>query len=174
VNKRLLFTASSGFTLAEVLVSIVVLGIAAAAILGMFTSAIKTSADPMIQQQAIAIAEAYMTEILRKDFADDMENNTDSGGSEGSENRPDYNDIQDYNSLPDQIVRDQNDTAIAALSDFRVAVTVLPDLFKGISSQCAKRIDVTVTHDRFQNVNIQLSSFRTYYYEVGNDIQTCP
>jgi MSHA pilin protein MshD len=55
-----------GFTLIEIIVTIVVLAIAGTTLLSVFTSTARTIADPMIQQQAISIAEAYMEEVLLK------------------------------------------------------------------------------------------------------------
>ena len=52
----------SAFTLVEIIVTIVVLAIASTALLSVFSSMVRGSADPVIQQQAITVAEAYMEE----------------------------------------------------------------------------------------------------------------
>ena len=83
---------NGGFTLIEVIVTIVVLSVAATAIMSMFTNTIRTSADPMIQQQALSIAEAYMEEILLKPFSD-------PGGGVGETARDEFDDVSDYSTL---------------------------------------------------------------------------
>ena len=64
-NKR---ARHSGFTLLEIITTVVVIAVAAPTLMSVFSSTIQTSADPMFQHQALSIAEAYMEEILLKDF----------------------------------------------------------------------------------------------------------
>ena len=152
----------SGFTLLEILVTIVVLGIAASAIMGVYISTIRTSADPMIQQQAVAIAEAYLEEIQLKAFADPTQ--AETGGSEAGETRSTYDDVQDYDGLNDVGARDQNNNAIAALAAFDVQVDVTGRALTGTNTVTAAnslRIDVTVDHAVIDP--IVLSGFRTNY-----------
>lgn len=167
----------SGFTLIEVLVTIVVISIAATSIMGVYISTVKTSADPLIQQQAVAIAEAYLEEIQSKSFCEDAPAPmvapppraipvcaSETGSSEASESRPTFNDIQDYNDpLVDGAVKDQNDLAIAGLSGYTVAVTVAAANLGSITlaSGNAMRIDVTVSHAAIDPIT--LSGFRANY-----------
>ena len=77
------------------------LSIAATSIMSVFTSTVRTSANPMIQLQALSIAEAYMEEILLKDFSDPEANDQGSAvietnRSEAGETRVNYDVIQDY------------------------------------------------------------------------------
>lgn len=57
-----------GFTLIEVIIFIVVVGAGLAGILSVFTTSVKSSADPMVRKQTIAIAESLLEEILQKEF----------------------------------------------------------------------------------------------------------
>lgn len=173
-NRRAL---NSGFTLIEVLVTIVVISIAATSIMGVFINTVKTSVDPLIQQQAIAIAEAYMEEIQSKAFCQDLSLPmvtpppqavpscvTETGGSEAGESRSTFNDIQDYNDLPvDGVVRDQNNVAITGLGGYSVAVMVSAAALGGITqaSGNAMRIDISVSHAAIDSIT--LSGFRTNY-----------
>jgi MSHA pilin protein MshD len=59
---------SGGVSLIELLVSIVVIGVAVAGVLGALSIAARTSADPMIQKQALAIAEAFLEEAQLMPF----------------------------------------------------------------------------------------------------------
>lgn len=142
---------SAGFTLIEIITTIVVLSVAATAIMSMFSNTIRSSANPMIQQQAISIAEAYMEEILLKSFSDP--------GGPAVESRASFDDVLDYNSLPDTVVRDQNGDEITALSDYTVTVTVNTLALNGIPN--ALHIRVIVDHNVLDPITID--SFRTDY-----------
>ena len=137
-----------GFTLIEVVVTIIVISVAAAALLGVFGNLIRSSADPAIQQQAVTIAEAYMEEIRIKAFADPQNPAAETGGAETGETRATYDDVQDYNSLGTTQVRNQDDVAIAELSAYSVTVSVAAAALNTITAASgdALRITVTVNH----------------------------
>jgi len=141
---------SAGFTLLEILTTIVVIAVAATALMSVFSSTVATSADPVLEHQAVAIAEAYMEEIQLKSF-------TPGPGS----TRPTYDDLQDYNGLIDVGARDQEGNPITGLADYSVSVTVVPDSLNGIAAADSLRIDITVSHASIDSV--QLSSYRTNY-----------
>lgn len=153
---------SKGFTLLEVLITIVVISVAATAIMGVYINTVKTSADPLIQQQALAIAEAYMEEIQLKSFADPTD--AETGGAEAGEVRSTFDDVQDYDDPSvDGVVADQSGFAIGALANYSVAVDVSAatlDLITQASGN-ALRIDITVSHPAADPV--VLSGFRTNY-----------
>jgi MSHA pilin protein MshD len=140
----------AGFTLLEIITTVVVIAIAATALMSVLSSTVATSADPVLQHQATAIAEAYMEEILLKDFAIGPGNT-----------RPTFDDVRDYNSLPDTEVRDQFGVAIGALSDYIITVSVVGDSLNGIAPADSLRIDLTVSHASIDDV--QLSGYRTNY-----------
>lgn len=52
-----------GMTLVELVISIVIIGIAAAALFGAMASITARSADPMLRQQSLAIAEGYLERL---------------------------------------------------------------------------------------------------------------
>ena len=153
----------SGFTLIEVITTVVILAIAAAALLSVFSGMIRGSADPMIQQQAVSIAEAYMEEILLKDFSEPNPLTPETGTAEAGETRPTYDDVQDYNALPVAgAVSDQNGGAIGALSAYTITVTVLGiDPLNGMAAADSRRIDISVDHPAIDP--IILSGYRTSY-----------
>jgi MSHA pilin protein MshD len=148
--------SQAAFTLIELLVTIIVIAISATALMGVYTNMVRGSADPVIQQQAITVAEAYLEEILRKDYDDPVLPET--GGAEGTESRGSFNDVQDYNDLPDNQVRDQNNNPILALAAYSVTVSVAAAVLNGVN---AMRVDVTVTHPAISAIS--LSAFRTAY-----------
>lgn len=57
-----------GISLVELIVFIVVVGVGLAGILGVMNLTNRSSADPLIHKQALAIAEAYLEEILAMPF----------------------------------------------------------------------------------------------------------
>jgi type II secretory pathway pseudopilin PulG len=66
-----------GFSLIEIVIFIVVVGVAVAGITLQFTQNVKNSATPLLRQKAIAIANAYLDEMLHKKWD---ENSPSSGG----------------------------------------------------------------------------------------------
>jgi MSHA pilin protein MshD len=140
----------AGFTLLEIITTVVVIALAATALMSVFSSTVATSADPVLEHQATAVAEAYMEEILLKDF------NISSGNT-----RPTFDDVRDYNNLPDTVVRDQFGLAIGTLSDYSISVSVVADSLNGIAVADSLRIDITVSHASIDDV--LLSGYRTNY-----------
>lgn len=57
-----------GFSIIELLVFIVVVGIAVTGVLQVFSSTSRTSVDPMVRKQALAVAESLLEEVLSKPY----------------------------------------------------------------------------------------------------------
>ncbi len=151
-----------GFTLIELVVTLVVLGIAATALLSVFTSTVRGSADPVIQQQATTIAEAYVEEILLQAFADPTDPEQGAASTEAGEiSRALFDDVQDYNHLGTTQVRDQNDNPIAALAAYSVTVSVTGAALNTVPAADSMRIRVTVSHPAI--APIALVAYRTNY-----------
>lgn len=129
----------SGFTLVELVMAIVIISIAVGGVMLVFVVALTHSADPQRQQQAIAIGQAYMDEILARDYAD-------PDGSNVGEVRATFDDVLDYNGI-NQSPRDQDGNAIAGLNDYTVRVSVVDSTALGPAGDTvtARRIDVRVT-----------------------------
>ena len=140
----------AGFTLLEIITTVVVIAVAATALMSVFSSTVATSADPVLEHQAVAIAEAYMEEIQLKSFTPGPGNT-----------RPTYDDLLDYHGLVDVGARDQEGNAIAGLADYSVAVTVVADSLNTIALTDSLRIDITVSHASIEPV--LLSGYRTNY-----------
>ena len=150
------------FTLIELIVTLVVLSIAATALLSVFTSTIRGSADPVIQQQATTIAEAYVEEILLQAFDDPTDPEQGAASTEAGETSRDlFDDVQDYNHLGTTQVRDQNDNPIAALAAYSVTVSVTGAALNTVPAAQSMRIRVTVDHPAIDP--IALVAYRTNY-----------
>ena len=159
---------SHGVTLVELVVSIVVIGVAVAGVLAVMVRNTQSSADPMVQHQATAIAEAYLEEILTKEF-------TDPDSTEVGETRPTFDDVDDYHNLANSgclnttaacpvlgsCACDQNGNPIDGLNGYTVNVVVVGEALNGIGAANAFRVTVTVTPP--QGGDIVVSSYRTNY-----------
>lgn len=150
----------AGLTLVELVIATVVIAIAVTGTLLAMNLVTRHSADPVIDQQAAAIAEAYLEEILPKSFLDPT-TNTVCPPPESS--RPLYDNVCDYNGLVDAGARDQDGNAVAGLSGYRVSVVVdTAASLNGLTgSNNVLRVDVTVTHA--PDVSVTLSGYRTDY-----------
>ncbi len=140
----------AGFTLLEIITTVVVIAVAAPTLMSIFSHTIQTSADPIFQHQALSIAEAYMEEILLKDFAVGPETT-----------RANFDDVRDYNGLIDVGARDQANNLIAGLNDYTISVAVANDGLNGIAAADSLRIDITVSHAIIDD--ILLSGYRVNY-----------
>jgi MSHA pilin protein MshD len=60
--------AEHGISLIELIVFIVIVGIAVAGVVGALSMATRASADPLIQKQALAVAEALLEEVQLQPF----------------------------------------------------------------------------------------------------------
>lgn len=145
----------AGMTLIELIVAIAVVATAVTAILGVYAAVAVRSADALVRQQAVAVAESYLEEITLKAFAD-------PDGTEAESGRADWDDVDDYDGLVDVGARDQTGAALAALAGYRVSVAVsATEALAGVPSKLARRIDVTV--DGPGGVRVALSGFRASY-----------
>jgi MSHA pilin protein MshD len=142
-----------GATLIELIISIVVIAIAASAVLGLLSSTVGRSADAMVLTQAVSIAEAYLEEISLKAFAD-------PDGVDGETARASFDDVDDYDGLVDVGARDQFGAALAPLAQYTVTVTVAASTaLAGVPGADAERIDVRVAYPG--NGSVLLSGYKT-------------
>ena len=130
--------AQGGFTLVEMILAIVVLGVGLAGVMLAFSIAVGRSADPVINQQMLAIAEEMIEEIQLKPYT--VAANTAPAGCA----RDTYNDVADYNgyATSGQICT-VDGTAVGALAGYSVSVSVASGTLGGVGN--AKRIVVTVS-----------------------------
>lgn len=147
-----------GVTLIELVISIVVIGIAVSSVLGVLTLTSKHSADAMVQQQALAIANSYLEEILLKP-CDDPDG---AGAPDNEAQRANFDDVDDYNRLPiEDGAHDQFGQEITGLEPYNVTVSVSAGTLGTLPSTDVYRIDVTVTH--FTGLVLRISGYRARY-----------
>jgi MSHA pilin protein MshD len=148
-------TRARGFTLIEIVVSIVVMGIALTAVLGMLSSVAARSGAALVQAQATEIASAYLNEILLRPVVD-------PDGIPVEASRSLYDDVGDYNGLTDVGAHDQFNQPIPSLTNFNVAVRVTTPpagALGAIPPASMREIDVTVVHS--SGVTVVLTGYRT-------------
>ena len=131
MKKPLVPSSQSGVTLVELVVSIVVIAVGVTGVLMAIQFTTGHSADPMLQQQAVAIADSYMDEILLHS----------------------YDEVQDYDGT--------SEDPSSELSDYTVQidVTEIGD-FGPDDSMTARKIQVSVQHDSY-DAGFALTGYKT-------------
>lgn len=155
---------TGGVTLIELVISISIVAVAVTGTLLSINRTVRSSADPMIVRQALAIGEAYIEEILLKGYYD-----PDLGAAGGvcpvaEASRDLYDNICDYDGLSDAGARDQNNNAVAGLASYQVDVAVesaTATLGALVGDPAVVRVDVTVASGA--EVNLTLSGYRANY-----------
>lgn len=127
----------AGFTLVELVMAIVVLGVGLAGLLLAFSTTARADGDPLVQRQLGAIAAEMLEEIQLKPYAPAA--NTPPAGCA----RDTYNDVSDYNGYSRSGICTIDGVAIPALSAYAVSVTVTTTPLAGIAA--SKKIVVTAT-----------------------------
>jgi MSHA pilin protein MshD len=168
-----------GLTLIELLLFIVVVGIALAAMLRVFVTATTASADPMIYRQQLAIAESLLREVQLMPITwcdpDDANVATapDASGcatqaetpvAEGSETRygPSYFDnVSDYAGWSMSGIRDVTNTPVAGLGGYGASIAVAAAALDSVAAGEALKITVTVTAPDGKPLSLQ--GWRTRY-----------
>jgi len=160
-----------GFTLIELVVTIVLLSIGLLGLLTLILNTTQHTVDPMIQQQAYAIAQSQLEEVLAQPFCDpDSANCPASCSSCGDCNsveasRDQFDSVCDYDasSLVDGTVRDFSGNPVSGLGDYNVSVTVQDSGTRlGLTggSQILE-VDVNVTHKTSPDLDVTLKAYKT-------------
>ena len=166
-----LHSSRSGFTLIELVVTLVVLAIGVSSFIIFINQVTLSSVDQLLRVQANAVAQSYLEEILQQQFCDPDLNcpavcsspcSTNCTSLEGS--RDLYDDVFDYNAL-NQVPTDRNDNPLG-LGDYDVLVTIDDSgvTLDTLSSAACEvvRIDVDVTHT-LTGTLATLSAFKVNY-----------
>ncbi|MCJ8168411.1 type II secretion system protein [Atopomonas sediminilitoris] len=152
-------TRQRGMTLIELVISIVIIGICAAALFSAMAAITGRSADPLLRQQSLAIAEAYLEEILTQPYFDPASGNECPSPPAS---RVLFDNVCDYNGLDDSGARDSSGNALAALANYRVQVAVgSGSAWAGVPAGAVLSVDVTVTDPQGQT--LLLRGLRTRY-----------
>jgi len=145
---------ASGFSLIELVVFIVVVGVGLAGVLAVLNLATQKSADPMVRKQALMIAEQMLEEIALQPFG------PNPGGCTYA-TRASCDDLQDYNGFSSATILDLAGAAVPGLAGYSLTVAVAPSAdLAPIPSADARRITVTVSG---RGESVTLVGYRTRY-----------
>ncbi len=174
----------AGFTLIELIVFIVIVGIAVSGVLIAYDYAVRDSSDPIVKKQALAIAESLLEEIQQMPFTycdpDDPALTTASSaagcataealGPEAGETRystttpfDNVNDYHGYNTATEVPpgVKDITGTPITGLALYNATVTVANAALGGVAA--AEGLLITVVVAGPANVSVKLDGYRMRY-----------
>ncbi|WP_373001563.1 prepilin-type N-terminal cleavage/methylation domain-containing protein [Marinobacter sp.] len=142
----------NGATLVELVITIVIISVAIAGVVGAFSLIAGRSADPLNQARAVKLAQLYMDEILSQKYDDQ----TPQGGfpkytglctigAEGSEDRATFDDVDDYDGLSGA-PSTATGAALSGYSGFSISIAVsCAGTEVGLPAAEAKRIDLDIT-----------------------------
>lgn len=152
-----------GFTLIELIIFIVVVGAGLAGILSVMNTVVKSSADPLVRKQTIAIAESLLEEILLRDYAKPTDSTAVSYGNVDW-NRSAFDWVFDYKGYTSTgIVNSENET-VAGLDGYNIAPAVDVVLINDPLDLLYRLYRVTVSVTGPGGTTISLTGYR------GNDI----
>lgn len=167
-----------GLSLIELIIFVVIVSVALVGVLSVLNVTVKSSADPVIRKQALALAEAMLDEILGKDYQNvprDEQNGVVGGNNAQTPtqgctptttplcrtntlvDRQNYNDVDDYDGWNQTGVYRLDGTAVPILANYSVRVAVAAGSGDWAGG---KMVTVTVGGGTEQ---IVLSSFRANF-----------
>ena len=170
-----------GISLVELIMFIIIVSIGVAALLAVFTTTVRKSADPVIQKQMLAIAESLLEEVEAKPFTycDPIDANAttatsaagcattaeamgpEAGESRTSTTQP-FDNVNDYGpSLTVSPITDVTGAAVAGLGAYSATIAVSAVALGTVPATDSLQITVTVTGPG--NNSLVLQGYRTRY-----------
>ncbi len=142
----------TGFTLVELIFFIVLVSVGIAGILLVMNVSVKSSADPLVRKQTVAIAESLLEEILLKSYDD-----PDTSPAVVEASRALYDDVRDYAGYTTTGgMKDLAGASISGLGPYNVSSVSVTGL--SINGIPAHQVTVTVTGP---DGPISLTGYRT-------------
>lgn len=173
--------AQGGFTLIETIIVIVLVGAMMAGMTSLFMTNVGNSHRPYLRQKALAVANAFMDEIVHKRWnectpigggainiasnlcPDGVTTPIPSIGADAGEARATYDDIDDYHGLNQSPPQDSSAVDMPGYTGFTVSVTVAQPAgaWNTIPAVDVRLITVTVTST--SNEAISISAYRVNF-----------
>jgi MSHA pilin protein MshD len=144
----------AGFSLIELIFFIVVVSVGLAGILMVMDVSVKSSADPMVRKQAMALADSLMEEILLKPFVD-------PDGVSGETTRATFDDVSDYNGI-NEVISAAGPVFLsmpANLNGYTVKIDVVNDATTKLGTVAAAKVTVTVSKAGANSIS--MTGYRT-------------
>ncbi len=142
-----------GFTLVEMIIAIVVIGVGLAGVLVAFSTTTRGSGEGLVRRQLLGIAEGLMEEVMSRPYV------AVAGGGSANCERSAFNDIDDYNGYATSgRICSIDGTEVGSLAGYSVNVSVQPATLGGVAQ--ARRIVVTASAG---SENLTLTGWRTGY-----------
>lgn len=179
-----------GVTVIEIIMFMLIIGVAATGVMNMVSVASRSSSDPLVRKQALAIAESLMEEVRLMPFTycdgDDPAVSTavnlaactipetlPPGAAELAQGETRYSNVvpfdhvNDYNGFAMAAgVLDMTGAPVAGLDRYTANVTILPQTIGGIplvANGGPQVLRITVTVVAPGGLNVRLDSYRTRY-----------
>lgn len=150
-----------GFSLIELVMAISLMGLAMAGLMSAYANTVKRSADPMIMQQGLIIAESLMEEILLQPFLDP---GSGTVCPSAPANRTDFNNVCDFNGYSSSTIKDFGGTSYGNLSGFSISVAVSNSAAGELGSvPTASLLRIVVTISNALNSSVKLTSYKANY-----------
>jgi MSHA pilin protein MshD len=141
---------SRGFTMIEMIIAIVIIGVGIAGVMTAFQTVSRNNADPLVRKQLLAIAEEIMEEIQLKPYSDPQ---SDAYAAPSGNARVAFDDIGDYHGYATSgAIYNIDGTAIASLSGFSMSITVQAATLQGVTA--ARKITVTVSRGTSDSLTV--------------------
>jgi MSHA pilin protein MshD len=136
----------AGVSLIELIVFIVIVSVGVVGLISVMNPSIRSSADPMVTKQFVAIAESLLNEIEHQPFTSNPQNS--SGPTPNTETRNGstgqfFDNVRDYGGFVTESIADPNGTSLIAGYRAEVAIVAVGASFT-LASDAAVAITVTV------------------------------
>ncbi len=188
MNGTRILPRQRGFTLIELVMFIVIVGVGLAGVLLGVNQAVAASADPQVRKQALSIAQALMEEVSLQAFTycDPDDPNVDNAtsatldltatnpaacwqnletvptGGEGRFASPQFDNVMDYNGYSMSPIVDITNSPIAGLSGYSASVSVTAAALGSIGAS-GDALLIRVTVNGPGGVTQVLDGYRTRY-----------
>lgn len=152
---------ASGVSLIEVLIFIVLVSVGIAGLLAAFDVNVRTSADPMIRKQLVAVAESMLDEVLAQPLTG---NGVRPPATQASRAASLFDEVDDYNGFATTgIYAIDGASPVSGLSAYSVAVSVdSAAALAGAAAGAVRLVTVTVSGNGERFV---LAGYKTNYAE---------
>ena len=145
-------------TLIELVIAIVIIAVGVAGVLQVYVTAVRSSADPMVSKQMLAIAEGMVEEIALKPYGTGT-----SSGASATCARNTFNYIWDFQGYATSgVICDVDGNTLPSLNGYSVSVSVVADssTFSAAGVTQAAKITVNVSN---AGHSLSLVTWRTNY-----------